>query len=341
MLEKIKLLQAEASHSQPHSLTELENFRLKFMSKKGALKQLFADFNQLDEAEKRSVGPQLNALKNEIQAQYELHKQSLSASSTSTTATQEDYTLPPPADGLGSRHPLSLLKHKILELFEKIGFCMVEGNEIVDDWHNFGALNFEPNHPARDMQDTFFITQSPDMLLRTHTSSVQIHVAASNPLPIRTVSIGRTYRNETISARSHCMFHQVEGFYINTEVSFADLKQVLAYFIQNLFGHQVQVRLRPSYFPFTEPSTEIDITCTVCAGTGCPICKHSQWLEIGGGGMIDPQVLQNCGIDTDRYTGYAFGIGLERLAMLLHQINDLRLFTENDVRFLKQFKAYH
>ncbi len=341
MLEKINLLHAEVAQSQPQSLADLESFRLQFMSKKGAFKQLSSAFNELEEVEKRHIGSQLNELKQYIQAQYNRYKQSLSAKSNAKTTPQEDYTLPPPVDTLGSRHPLSLLKHKILELFEKIGFCMVEGDEIVDDWHNFGALNFEPNHPARDMQDTFFITKSPDFLLRTHTSSVQIHVAESQALPIRTLSLGRTYRNETISARSHCMFHQVEGFYINEGVSFADLKQVLAYFIQSLFGTQVQVRLRPSYFPFTEPSTEIDITCTVCAGTGCNICKHSQWLEIGGGGMIDPQVLQNCGIDTDRYTGYAFGIGLERLAMLLHQINDLRLFTENDVRFLKQFKAYH
>jgi len=341
MIEKINLLQIVVSEAKPHSLADLESFRVKFMSKKGALRQLFTDFNQLDENEKRCLGPQLNALKEAIQAQYEFYKQSLEASSASHRAIQEDYTLPPPSDELGTRHPLSLLKHKILELFEKIGFCMVEGDEVVDDWHNFGALNFQFNHPARDMQDTFFITKSPDMLLRTHTSAVQIHVAESKPLPIRALSIGRTYRNETISARSHCMFHQVEGFYINLGVSFADFKQVLAYFIHSLFGNQIQVRLRPSYFPFTEPSTEIDITCTVCAGTGCNICKYNQWLEIGGGGMIDPQVLQNCGIDSELYTGYAFGIGLERLAMLLHQINDLRLFTENDVRFLQQFKAYH
>lgn len=341
MLEKIDLLKLEVEQSTLHNPADLENFRLKFMSKKGALKQLFNEFNQLDDHEKRHIGPRLNTLKKCIETQYDISKQSLQATVTTHTIAYEDYTLPPPTDILGSRHPLSLLKHKILELFEKIGFCMVEGSEIVDDWHNFGALNFEINHPARDMQDTFFISKSPDMLLRTHTSSVQVHVAESKPLPIRTLSLGRTYRNETISARSHCMFHQVEGFYINKGVSFADLKQVLSYFMHNLFGKQVQVRLRPSYFPFTEPSTEIDITCTVCAGEGCNICKHTKWLEIGGGGMIDPQVLQNCGIDATIYTGYAFGIGLERLAMLLHQINDLRLFTENDVRFLKQFKAYH
>lgn len=340
MLEQIKLIEQEAEQSQPHTLAELEAFRLKFVSKKGAIGQLFNELAQLSPTDKRNAGQALNTLKQQVQEKYNYWAAKLQATVQQATSSQEDYTLPPPSDTLGSRHPISLLKEKIINIFEKIGFAMVEGPEIEDDWHNFGALNFPPNHPARDMLDTFFISQSPDIILRTHTSSVQIRIAESQEPPLRAISIGRVYRNETISARSHCMFHQVEGFYINRGVSFAELKQTLSYFLNSLFGEEVQVRLRPSYFPFTEPSTEMDITCRVCRGKGCNLCKNTGWLEVGGGGMIDPAVLKNCKIDPTVYTGYAFGMGLERIAMLLHQINDLRLFTENDVRFLRQFKAY-
>lgn len=340
MLEQIKLIQQEVEASQPHTLEEVEAFRLRFISKKGVIGQLFNDLSQRSPADKRNIGQALNTLKQQAQAKYDLYAIQLQAVSQPGPMIREDYSLPPVSETLGSQHPISLLKNKIIDVFEKIGFNMVEGPEIENDWHNFGALNFAPNHPARDMLDTFFISRSPDILLRTHTSSVQIRIAESQKPPLRALSIGRVYRNETISARSHCMFHQVEGFYINQGVSFAELKQVLSYFIGSLFGEQVKVRLRPSYFPFTEPSTEIDITCRVCQGKGCNICKHTGWLEIGGGGMIDPAVLKNCHIDPTIFTGYAFGMGLERIAMLLHQINDLRLFTENDIRFLRQFKAY-
>jgi len=340
MLQQLSLIQHEIEQYHPTTLQELEEFRIKFISKKGSIAQLFAEFGQLSPADKQALGSKLNALKQSAQEKYKAYTAQLQAISKQTTSVNEDYTLPPPTDTLGSRHPINLLKDKILEIFEKIGFSVVEGPEIEDDWHNFGALNFSPNHPARDMLDTFFISQSPDILLRTHTSSVQIRVAESQTPPIRAISIGRVYRNETISARSHCMFHQVDGFYVNKNVSFAELKQVLLYFLRSLFGENIKMRIRPSYFPFTEPSVEIDINCRMCNGRGCNICKHSGWLEIMGAGMIDPNVLKNCHIDPASYTGYAFGMGLERVAMLMYQINDLRLFTENDVRFLKQFKAY-
>jgi phenylalanyl-tRNA synthetase alpha chain len=340
MLQQLDLIQKEIEQYHPTTFQELEEFRIKFISKKGVIAQLFAEFGQLPAADKQALGSKLNMLKQSVQEKYKVYATQLQATSKQTTSVNEDYTLPPPTDTLGSRHPINLLKNKILEIFEKIGFSVVEGPEIEDDWHNFGALNFSPNHPARDMLDTFFISQSPDILLRTHTTSVQIRVAESQAPPIRAISIGRVYRNETISARSHCMFHQVDGFYVNKNVSFAELKQMLLYFLSNLFGEDIKMRIRPSYFPFTEPSVEIDINCRMCNGSGCNICKHSGWLEIMGAGMIDPNVLTNCHIDPTSYTGYAFGMGLERVAMLLYQINDLRLFTENDVRFLKQFKAY-
>lgn len=340
MLEKLAYIQQEIESYQLTTTEELESFRLKFISKKGLISQLFAEFAKLGPDEKRTLGSKLNILKQNAEEKYKLGATQLQAIAKQSLSTNEDYTLPPPADTLGSLHPISLLKAKIVDVFSKIGFTLTEGPEIEDDWHNFGALNFPPNHPARDMLDTFFISQNPDILLRTHTSSVQIRIAESQQPPLRAISIGRVYRNETISARSHCMFHQVDGFYVDKNVSFADLKQVLFYFMSSLFGEGIKMRLRPSYFPFTEPSVEIDINCRMCSGNGCNICKHTGWLEIMGAGMIDPNVLENCHIDPNMYTGYAFGMGLERVAMLLHQINDLRLFTENDVRFLKQFKAY-
>jgi phenylalanyl-tRNA synthetase alpha chain len=340
MLKQLDLIQQEIEKYHPTTLQELEDFRIKFISKKGIIPQLFAEFGQLSPADKQALGSVLNTLKQNIQEKYKVYAAQLQSTSDQATAAKEDYTLPPPIDKLGSRHPISILKDKILNIFERIGFSVVEGPEIEDDWHNFGALNFPHNHPARDMLDTFFISQSPDILLRTHTSSVQVRVAENQEPPIRAISIGRVYRNETISARSHCMFHQVDGFYINKDVSFAELKQMLLYFLRSLFGEDIKMRIRPSYFPFTEPSVEIDINCRICNGNGCNICKHSGWLEIMGAGMIDPNVLKNCNINPTNYTGYAFGMGLERVAMLMYQINDLRLFTENDVRFLKQFKAY-
>jgi phenylalanyl-tRNA synthetase alpha chain len=340
MLEQIALIEQEIEKYALTTPEALEDFRLKFLSKKGIIGQLFTAFSELSPAEKKLVGSKLNNLKQKAQEKHQTYISQLQTTSTQDKYEIEDFTLPPPSDTLGSLHPISLLKAKILNIFEKIGFNIVEGPEIEDDWHNFGALNFPPNHPARDMLDTFFISQNPDVLLRTHTSSVQIRIAESQKPPIRSISVGRVYRNETISARSHCMFHQVDGFYVNKDVSFAELKQVLHYFLSSLFEENVKVRLRPSYFPFTEPSAEIDINCRMCDGKGCNLCKHTGWLEIMGAGMIDPNVLENCHIDSTTYTGYAFGMGLERVAMLMYQINDLRLFTENDVRFLKQFRAY-
>ena len=243
------------------------------------------------------------------------------------------------ADQLGSRHPLSLVRNEIVEIFKRIGFTLSEGPEIEDDWHNFTALNLPDEHPARDMQDTFFIQQNPDILLRTHTSSVQVRFMENNQPPIRTLSPGRVYRNEAISARAHCIFHQVEGLYIDKDVSFADLKQTLLYFAKEMFGDKTEIRLRPSYFPFTEPSAEVDVSCNICSGKGCNVCKYTGYLEILGCGMVDPNVLKNCGIDPNVYTGFAFGMGIERIAMLKYQVKDLRLFFENDVRFLEQFKS--
>ena len=320
MLEELALLEQEIEKYHPTTTQELEDFRLKFISKKGIIADLFNKLAQLSSDEKRTLGNRLNIIKQRAQEKYKAEVIQLQTTTKKSIATTEDYTLPSPTDTLGTIHPISFLKTKIVEIF--------------------GALNFPANHPARDMLDTFFISQNPDILLRTHTSSVQIRIAESQKPPIRSISIGRVYRNETISARSHCMFHQVDGFYVNKNVSFAELKQVLSYFMSSLFGQNVKVRLRPSYFPFTEPSAEIDIDCRMCAGQGCNICKYTGWLEIMGAGMIDPNVLENCHIDPTVYTGYAFGMGLERVAMLLYQINDLRLFTENDIRFLKQFKAY-
>ena len=340
MRDHIKSIQQELEQYQILTSQDLENFRIKFIGKKGIVAQLFTKFSQLSPEEKRLVGNALNILKQEAQDKYNVFTGSLQTPIKNALLPREDFTLPPPADLLGSLHPINLLKAKILSIFSNIGFQIVEGPEIEDDWHNFGALNFPPNHPARDMVDTFFIAGESDKLLRTHTSSVQIRIAEKKTPPIRAISIGKVYRNETISARSHCMFHQVDGFYINENVSFAELKQTLNYFITSLFGDDIKMRLRPSYFPFTEPSAEIDISCSVCNTKGCNICKYTGWLEIMGAGMIDPNVIENCHIDPAQYTGYAFGMGLERVAMLLHQINDLRLFTENDIRFLKQFKSY-
>ena len=322
-----------------------EAYRLKFLSKKGEVTALFEAFRALSGPEKKAVGQALNALRQEVETRWKEASAGRSTgpgpggdpSSQGPSEGPDLAMLPPPVWGRGSRHPLALTRHLMLDFFGKLGFRWSDGPELVDDWHNFEALHFGADHPARDMQDTFFVSLDPAYLLRTHTSSVQVKEMMKGQLPLRTVSPGRVYRNETVSARSHMQFHQVEGLYIDQDVSFADLKKVLYDFATFLFGPSVQIRFRPSYFPFTEPSAEMDVTCFLCSGTGCGVCKHSGWVEILGCGMVDPQVLENCGIDPDVYSGYAFGIGIERLTMLRHRIPDIRLFYENDLRFVRQF----
>lgn len=336
MLEQIKTLRAEIEHFQADDQVALEAFRQKFIGKKGAIAAFFASLKKAHPSERKALGVVLNALKSTAQEKFKvLIEQVNKTRQTATKQLEEDLTLPPPADALGTLHPLTIIGNNIIELFEKIGFNISEGPEIEDDWHNFTALNFPEDHPARDMQDTFFV--ATNRALRTHTSSVQVRVIENRSLPIRTIAPGRVFRHEAISARAHCIFHQIEGLYINRDVSFTDLKETLLYFVKALFGSNTKLRFRPSYFPFTEPSAELDIDCRICRGKGCHICKDTGWVEIMGAGMVDPQVLTNCNIDPQVYTGFAFGMGIERIAMLQYQINDLRLFTENDVSFLKQF----
>ena len=338
MKDRIDQLLAEIEAIKSVSLEEVEQLRLKYLSKKGLVPALFDDFKNLPAAEKREVGQLLNELKNnaqkkidDLKSQFELRDE--------VSATRLDFTRPAGNMELGTRHPLSIVRNRILDIFGRIGYTVADGPEIEDDWHNFSALNFTPDHPARDMQDTFFIATNPDILLRTHTSSVQIRTMETTKPPIRMIFPGRVFRNEVISARAHCIFHQVEGLYIDKQVSFADLKQTLMYFAKEMFGENTKIRLRPSYFPFTEPSGEMDVSCNICGGSGCNICKHTGWVEILGCGMVDPNALENCGIDSQTYTGYAFGMGIERITMLKYQIKDLRLFFENDVRFLNQFSG--
>ncbi|MFN8182380.1 MAG: phenylalanine--tRNA ligase subunit alpha [Bacteroidia bacterium] len=321
---------------------EVEQFRLRFLSKKGILTELFAAMKSIPAEEKKQYGAQVNELKQAAEAKLASFQEMLEAAADQAAATDIDLTLPAEPMTLGARHPISLIRERILQIFSRIGFTVADGPEIEDDWHNFTALNFPENHPARDMQDTFFIEQrggSDSIALRTHTSSVQVRVMESTKPPIRMLMPGRVYRNEAISARAHCFFHQVEGLYIDDGVSFADMKQTLLYFSREMFGADTEIRLRPSYFPFTEPSAEMDITCELCKGKGCNVCKYTGWLEIMGCGMVDPNVLQNCGIDPERYSGFAFGMGIERIAMLKYDVKDLRLFSENDLRFLRQFSA--
>ena len=315
---------------------EIEDFRIKYLGKKGLLNSYFVEFKSLDNDKKKNVGQLLNQLKNTAQSKLDDLKNQISPGSTKTTINDISRTGEPIE--LGSRHPISIVKNRIVDIFSNIGFTISEGPEIEDDWHNFSALNLPEHHPARDMQDTFFIEKNPDFLLRTHTSSVQVRFMENNKPPIRTISPGRVYRNEAISARSHCFFHQIEGLCIDKDISFADLKQTLEYFTTQLFGKS-KIRLRPSYFPFTEPSAEVDIYWGLETEADYRITKGTGWLEIMGCGMVDPNVLENCGIDPEQYSGYAFGMGIERIAMLLYQISDIRLFFENDLRFLKQFKA--
>jgi len=337
MLDKINELLEEIKGLTASSAEEAEQLRIKYLSKKGIIPQLFQEFKDVPNDQKRTVGQAINQLKAAAQEAINNLKEQFEESQLTPGVT--DLTLPGTFMPVGSRHPLSIIRKQIVDIFGRIGFTVAEGPEIEDDWHVFEALNFAPEHPARDMQDTFFITQDPDILLRTHTSSVQIRVMEQQKPPIRAIFPGRVFRNEAISARAHCIFHQVEGLYIDEDVSFADLRQTLLYFAKEMFGPETRIRLRPSYFPFTEPSAEMDISCTLCGGKGCNICKHTGWVEILGCGMVDPAVLSNCEIDPDRYTGFAFGMGIERIAMLKYQINDIRLFFENDVRFLEQFRA--
>ncbi len=334
MLEKVKGLLQEVEKFSPKSEIETEEFRLKFLGKKGEMNTLFAAFKEVPNESKKEFGQAINALKQNAQAKVEAFKGSFN---TEKENEEIDLSRPVSLDNLGSRHPISLVRNQIVDIFNRIGFTVSEGPEIEDDWHNFSALNLPQEHPARDMQDTFFIQTNPDVLLRTHTSSVQVRYMEGNKPPIRTLSPGRVYRNEAISARAHCIFHQVEGLYIDENVSFADLKQALLYFAKEMFGEKTKIRLRPSYFPFTEPSAEVDVSCNICNSKGCNVCKYTGYLEILGCGMVDPNVLENCGIDSKKYTGYAFGMGIERIAMLKYGVKDLRLFFENDVRFLKQF----
>ncbi len=336
MKEKIGSLLEEVVAFNAENLEQLEAFRIKFLSKKGVVTALFADFRNVAPEQRKEMGQLMNSLKTAVQDKIVSLKEGFE--STVETTDKPDLTLPSNAP-LGTRHPLSIVRNDIIDIFSRIGFTVSEGPEIEDDFHNFSALNFPADHPARDMQDTFFIEKDPDIALRTHTSSVQVRVMQNTAPPIRTISPGRVFRNEAISARAHCIFHQVEGLYVDTDVSFVDLKQTLYYFAKELFGENTKTRFRPSYFPFTEPSAEMDISCNICGGKGCNICKYSGWVEILGCGMVDPNVLESCGIDSKKYTGFAFGMGVERITMLKYQINDLRLFFENDVRFLEQFKS--
>ena len=376
MQDNITRLRAEIDAYDLSTPEQLDQFRIAYTGRKGQLADLFDQLKTVPQEQRRAVGQELNQLKQLALARFESRQQELeTANATAPANPTFDYTLPAVPQALGTRHPLSLVREEIVRILARIGFNVAEGPEIEDDWHNFTALNFPENHPARDMQDTFFVasgdlgtwglgvldkkdspteaetnssssqdpkhpsTQAPSHLLRTHTSPVQVRVMQTQKPPIRSIMPGRVYRNEAISARAHMMFHQVEALFVDENVSFTDLKQTVYYFVQELFGSEVQVRFRPSFFPFTEPSAEIDITCLICKGTGCNICKHTGWVEIGGCGMVDPAVLEQSGIDSERYSGYAWGMGIERITMLKYQVKDLRLFTENDMRFLRQFES--
>jgi len=339
MLEKIHNLKAEIEALSASSPEEAEALRIKYLSKKGIVSALMADFRNVPADQKKAVGMEINSLKLLATEKINALKAALESAETIDDGLDLSRSASPIA--LGTRHPLSLVRDEIVEIFRRLGFTVAEGPEIEDDWHVFSSLNFAEDHPARDMQDTFFIQRSPDVLLRTHTSSVQSRVMERTQPPIRIVCPGRVYRNEAISARAHCFFHQVEALYVDKDVSFADLKQTLLYFAREMFGPETKIRLRPSYFPFTEPSAEMDISCNLCGGKGCGFCKHTGWVEILGCGMVDPNVLDACGIDSKTHSGFALGMGIERIANLKYRVNDLRLFSENDVRFLKEFTHAH
>ena len=337
MLEKIEQLIAEINGLKVQSAEELEALRLKYLSKKGAINDLMADFRNVPNEQKREIGQKLNELKNLAQDKINSLKEAFEAKKAvdeKPDLTRTAYPAP-----LGTRHPLNIVKNEIIEIFSRLGFVLADGPEVEDDWHVFSAMNFAEDHPARDMQDTFFVEAHPDIILRTHTSSVQSRVMEVTQPPIRIICPGRVYRNEAISYRAHCFFHQVEALYVDKNVSFTDLKQVLLYFAQQMFGPDTKIRLRPSYFPFTEPSAEMDISCNICGGKGCPFCKGTGWVEILGCGMVHPNVLELNGIDSKEYTGFALGMGIERITNLKYQVKDLRMFSENDVRFLREFEA--
>jgi phenylalanyl-tRNA synthetase alpha chain len=336
--EQINKYLKEIEEFSAQKAEELEQFRIRFISKKGIIPGLFAAFKEVAPEQRKEMGQLLNQLKERAQERVNELRESLESSKTEIRQ-EIDLTMPALEQETGSRHPISVVRREIVDIFNRIGFVVAEGPEMENDWYNFTALNFPEEHPARDMQDTFFLAKAPDILLRTHTSSVQVRAMEQRKPPLREIYPGRVFRNEAISARAHCIFHQVEGLYVDHDVSFADLKQTLYYFAREMFGQHTEVRFRPSFFPFTEPSAEMDISCLVCGGKGCPICKYSGWVEILGCGMVDPSVLENCGINSEEYTGFAFGMGIERIAILRYQIKDIRLFFENDMRFLKQFKT--
>lgn len=337
MKEKIAKLLEEVENLKASNAEEINNLRIKYLSKKGEINELMADFRNVAAEQKKEIGILINELKTKAQDKINSLKEQFEMNDSYSTEIDLTRTAYPVE--LGTRHPLSIVKNEIINIFSRLGFSIAEGPEIEDDWHVFSALNFAEDHPARDMQDTFFIEAHPDILLRTHTSSVQTRVMEKQQPPIRIICPGRVYRNEAISYRAHCFFHQVEALYVDKNVSFTDLKQALLFFAQEMFGSQTKIRLRPSYFPFTEPSAEMDISCDICGGKGCPFCKGTGWVEILGCGMVDPNVLESCGIDSKVYSGYALGMGIERITNLKYKVKDLRMFSENDLRFLKEFEA--
>lgn len=339
MLEKIESLKNAVEALAATKKEEVEALRIKYLSKKGEISVLFNDFRNVPNEQKKEIGQKLNQLKELATEKINALRESVEEHNDADAAI--DLTRPAATAPLGTRHPISLVRDEIISIFSRLGFTVADGPEVEDDWHVFSALNFADDHPARDMQDTFFIQRSPDVLLRTHTSSVQTRVMTTQKPPIRIICPGRVYRNEAISARAHCFFHQIEALYIDKNVSFADLKQTLLYLARELFGSETRIRLRPSYFPFTEPSAEMDISCHLCGGKGCGFCKHTGWVEILGCGMVDPNVLESCGIDSKEYSGFALGLGVERITNLKYRVKDLRMFSENDVRFLDEFESVH
>lgn len=338
MIDKINDLLKRVEAFKPQAAAEVEEFRVRMLGRKGEMNDVFEEFKKVAPELKKELGQKINALKTRINDKIAEMKSALENTETDSDAAI-DMTRPGSNDPIGSRHPISLVRNEIVDIFARLGYTVAEGPEIEDDWHVFSALNFPPEHPARDMQDTFFIRKNPDILLRTHTSSIQVRTMERQKPPIRVVCPGRVFRNEAISYRAHCIFHQVEGLYIDENVSFADPKQSILYFAKEMFGEKAQIRMRPSYFPFTEPSAEVDVSCNLCGGKGCNVCKHTGWLEIMGCGMVDPNVLEASGIDPQRYSGFAFGMGVERIAMLKYGVKDLRLYFENDARFLRQFDS--
>ena len=338
MIDKINDVLKRVEAFKPQAAAEVEEFRVRMLGRKGEMNDVFEEFKKVAPELKKELGQKINALKTRINDKIAEMKSALENTETDSDAAI-DMTRPGSNDPIGSRHPISLVRNEIVDIFARLGYTVAEGPEIEDDWHVFSALNFPPEHPARDMQDTFFIRKNPDILLRTHTSSIQVRTMERQKPPIRVVCPGRVFRNEAISYRAHCIFHQVEGLYIDENVSFADLKQSILYFAKEMFGEKAQIRMRPSYFPFTEPSAEVDVSCNLCGGKGCNVCKHTGWLEIMGCGMVDPNVLEASGIDPQRYSGFAFGMGVERIAMLKYGVKDLRLYFENDARFLRQFDS--